>query len=73
MALERQGLVYPGEDGCWIAEVPSLPGCITQGTTRDEAVQNIREVIALYIDVLNDDGRPIPDAHPQMKLVTVYA
>ncbi len=71
MALQRQVLVYPGEDGYWIAEVPSLPGCISQGATRDEAVENIKEAIELYIDVLNEDGRPIPEDHPQMELVRV--
>lgn len=50
----RQVLVYPGEDGYWVAEVPSLPGCISQGATRDEAVANIKEAIELYIEVLNE-------------------
>jgi predicted RNase H-like HicB family nuclease len=36
----REVLVYPGEDGYWIAEVPSLPGCISQGSTRNEALKN---------------------------------
>ena len=51
----RQVLVYPGEDGYWVAEVPSLPGCISQGATRDEAVANIKEAIELYLEVLKDD------------------
>ena len=70
MAAERQVLVYPGEDGYWIAEVPSLPGCISQGATRDEAVKNIKEAIELYIEVLQEDGQPIPN-NPPMQLVTV--
>jgi predicted RNase H-like HicB family nuclease len=52
----RQVLVYPGEDGFWIAECPSLPGCISQGETREEAVSNIREAIDLYLEVLAEDG-----------------
>lgn len=52
----RQVLIYPGEDGFWIAECPSLLGCISQGGTREEAVSNIREAIDLYVEVLVDDG-----------------
>ncbi len=55
----RQTLLYRGEDGYWIAECPSLPGCISQGNTRAEAIENIREAIALYIEVLEADGRPV--------------
>lgn len=52
----RQVLVYPGEDGFWIAECPSLPGCVSQGETREEAVSNICEAIDLYLEVLAEDG-----------------
>jgi len=45
----RQVMLYPGEDGYWVAEVPSLPGCISQGKTREEAVQNIREAIRVTL------------------------
>ncbi len=69
----RQVLLYPGEDGYWVAEVPSLPGCISQGATRDEALENVKEAIELYLEVLQADGQPIPEDHPQMQLVTVNA
>jgi hypothetical protein len=42
----RQVVLYPGEDGYWVAECPSLPGCVTQGKTKEEAVANVREAIA---------------------------
>ncbi|KJU86978.1 Uncharacterized protein family UPF0150 domain protein [Candidatus Magnetobacterium bavaricum] len=45
-------IIYPGQDGYWVAECPSLPGCISQGQTRQDAIENIREAIALYIEVL---------------------
>jgi predicted RNase H-like HicB family nuclease len=61
----RNVLLYPGEDGYWVAEVPSLPGCISQGKTREEALVNIKEAIALYIEVLEDDGLPIPEDYPE--------
>jgi predicted RNase H-like HicB family nuclease len=49
----RQVLVYRGEDGYWVVEVPSLPGCVSQGKTRQEALENIREAIALYLEELS--------------------
>jgi predicted RNase H-like HicB family nuclease len=49
------------EDGYWLAEVPSLPGCLTQGTTKTEALENAKEAIAAYIKSLELDGIPIPD------------
>jgi predicted RNase H-like HicB family nuclease len=57
---KRQVLLYPGEDGYFIAEVPSLPGCVSQGKTRAEALVNIEEAISLYLEVLQDRGEPIP-------------
>jgi predicted RNase H-like HicB family nuclease len=57
---KRQVLLYLGEDGYLIAEVPSLPGCVSQGKTRAEALVNIEEAISLYLEVLQDRGEPIP-------------
>ena len=48
------------EDGVFIAEVPSLPGCISQGETRAEALKNIQEAIEIYIESLKDHDEPIP-------------
>ena len=48
------------EDGVMVAEVPALPGCISQGATRDEALSNIRDAIAGYLDSLKAHGDPIP-------------
>ena len=53
----RQVIIYPGEDGYWVAECPTLPGCISQGRTREEAVQNIRESIDVYVAALKEEGR----------------
>jgi predicted RNase H-like HicB family nuclease len=54
-------LLYPGEDGYFVAEVPSLPGSISQGKTREEALINIEEAIDLYIEVLLDRGEMVAD------------
>ncbi len=48
------------EDGYWVVECPSLPGCVTQGKTREEALRNIREAIDLYIEALEENGMPVP-------------
>ena len=67
----RQVLIYPGEDGYWVAECPSLAGCISQGQTREEAVSNIREAIAGYIAALREDNLPVPEDHFDALLVAV--
>ena len=53
--------MYPGEDGYWVAECPSLAGCVSQGRTKEEAIVNIKEAIEGYIAVLRDDELPIPE------------
>ena len=47
------------EDGVWIAECPSIPGCVSQGQTREEAVANIREAISLCLEVRAERGLPL--------------
>ena len=56
----RQIIIKPGENGFWVAECPSLPGCISQDQSRKEAMENIREAIEGYIEVLQEVGDPIP-------------
>lgn len=67
----RQVLIYPGEDGFWIAECPSLPGCISQGETKEATILNIREAIELYTETLIDDGIEVPDDRFDALLVAV--
>lgn len=69
--MTRRVLLYAGEDGFVVAEVPSLPGCVSQGKTRDEALANVREAISLYEEVLRDRGEPLPD--DRVELVEVAA
>ena len=47
------------EDGAWVAECPSIPGCVSQGQTREEALGNIREAIALCLEVRAERGMPL--------------
>jgi len=67
----RQILLYPGEDGYWVAECPSLPGCVSQGDSKEQAIANIREAIAGYVAALKDDGLPIPEERFEALLVAV--
>ncbi|MEX2317955.1 MAG: type II toxin-antitoxin system HicB family antitoxin [Pirellulales bacterium] len=57
----RQIIVYrDDEDGGWVTEVPSLPGCISQGETREEALANARDAIETWIDGATCCGMEIP-------------
>lgn len=67
----RQVILHPGEDGYWVVECPSLPGCISQGKTREEAIVNIKEAIEGYIEVLIEDGLPVPEENFETLVVAV--
>ena len=54
VVLEQEG------DGGYVASVPALPGCVSQGDTRQEAMDNIREAIELYVEDCRDAGDPVP-------------
>jgi predicted RNase H-like HicB family nuclease len=67
----RQVIIYPGEDGYFVAEVPSLPGCISQGKSKEEALINIREAIRVYIAALQDDNISVLEEHFDVLLAVV--
>jgi predicted RNase H-like HicB family nuclease len=67
----RQVVIYPGEDNYWVAECPSLPGCVSQGKTKEEAIANIREAIQGYVSALQEDNLPVPPEHFDTMLVAV--
>ena len=58
--LRYRVLIEPDEDGIFVAEVPSLPGCVSQGATRAEALANIKQAIELYVESLEAHQEPIP-------------
>jgi len=58
--MKYRVLIEQDEDGIFVAEAPVLPGCISQGQTRKEAVENIKEAIALYLESLAAYGEPVP-------------
>jgi len=67
----RQVLIYPGEDGYWVAECPSLPGCVSQGKSKAEAAANIKEAIQGYILALEEDHLPVPEDRFEALLISV--
>ena len=58
--MKMRVLIEPDEDGKFVATCPMLPGCISEGDTRQEALANIREAIAAYIESLRKHDEPVP-------------
>ena len=67
----RQVIISRGEDGFWISQCPSLPGCISQGKTKEEAIQNIRDAIKEFILALEEDGIKVPAENFDTIVLTV--
>lgn len=67
----REVIIYHGEDNYWVAECPSLPGCISQGETKEKAIINIKEAIQGYITSLEEDGIIIPEERFETLVVAV--
>jgi len=58
--MKYRVLLEVDEDGMFVAQVPALPGCLSEGATRDEALTNVREAIEAYLDSLRAHGEPAP-------------
>lgn len=58
--MKYRVLIEQDEDGMFVAEVPSLPGCISQGATRAEVLANIREAMQAYLESLKKHNEPVP-------------
>ncbi len=67
----RKLLISHGEDGYFVIEVPSLPGCISQGKTREEALINIKEAIEAYLESLIKNNEPIPEDDYEVLEITI--
>ncbi len=67
----RQVLLFTDDDGNWVAECPSLPGCVSQGETRETTVENIKEAIAAYVEALERDDLPVPEDKLNALLIAV--
>jgi len=64
--MTRKVVLYPGEDSYIVAEVPSLPGVVSQGKNREEALDNIKEAIELHTEVLRERGLPVPEDETEL-------
>ena len=62
--MKFQTIFEPSEDGGFTVYVPSLPGCISEGNTYEEALANIREAIELYLEPVDDDF--VPDENTRL-------
>lgn len=76
MKLEYTVVPEPDvEEGGYTATVPTLPGCVSEGDTIEEALENAREAIELYLEGLKERGLPFPTerVRPELRQVTVAA
>jgi predicted RNase H-like HicB family nuclease len=60
--MKVQVVLEPSDEGGYTVVVPALPGCISEGETREEAIQHIREAVELYLEPVEDDKSFAPDA-----------
>jgi len=58
--MKLKVVLEPSEEGGFTAYVPSLPGCISEGDSKQEALENIREAIELYLEPVEDDMSFVP-------------
>jgi len=59
LTMKFPTVIYQDEDGVWIVECPAIPGCASQGQTREEAIENIKEAISLCLEVRAERGMPL--------------
>lgn len=67
----RRVIIFRSEDGYGVADCPSLPGCLSQGKTKEEAVANILEAIRGYITALEEDHLAVPEERFDAVLMAV--
>jgi predicted RNase H-like HicB family nuclease len=60
MSMKYTVIIEKGRESGYVARVPALKGCVSQGDSREEAVAHIKEAIEAYIEVLLEDGLPVP-------------
>jgi predicted RNase H-like HicB family nuclease len=67
----RGVVVYRGEDGYWVVECPSLPGCVSQGKTKTEAIANIRQAIEGWIETAKAHNQAVPEETFDLQVIAV--
>lgn len=71
--MKEFAVIYEQGETNWGAIVPDLPGCVSIGSTRNEAEENVKEAIELYLEVLRERGEPVPEPRFTSGRVTVAA
>lgn len=71
-SMKFRVLVEKDEDGMFVVQCPTLPGCISQGKTREEAIKNVKDAIKGYLQSLDKHGEPIPPTIDE-EVVEVHA
>lgn len=71
--MEYSVILHKAEEGGFWVEVPALPGCYSQGETRDETLEHVKEAIELYLEVLHEQGQPVPRDEEVVVRVSVPA
>lgn len=66
--MKYRVIIERDEDGVYLARVPDLPGCTTEGMTREELMINVREAIKAYLEALKKEGEPVPVAAVQLSV-----
>ena len=69
MSLKFNVTLDRDEDGAWVVECPAIPGCVSQGETREEALENIQDAIRLCLEVRAERGLPLTMETRQIELV----
>ena len=67
----REVVIYRGEDGYWVAECPSLPGCVSQGKTKAETIANVREAIEGWIETATAHGQTVPEETFDVQVIAI--
>ncbi|MFO0838144.1 MAG: type II toxin-antitoxin system HicB family antitoxin [Phycisphaerae bacterium] len=67
----RAVVLHRGDDGFWVAEVPSLPGCVGYGRTRTEAIANVKKAIAGWIETAPEHGQVVPTGDSETLVICV--
>lgn len=70
--MKLRVVIEQDEDGVFVAVCPTLPGCVSQGKTREEAIENIKDAIAGYVESLKKHNEPVPPSIEE-EVVEVYA
>jgi len=69
ISVEYTVIIEPADDGTFSVYVPDLPGCVSTGRTREEAIESIREAIQGHVQTLRELGEPVPPPRSQSQVV----